>query len=246
MNKNLCTIALLVCMNANAADMSLGVVTSYSPAVYKGLDSNIVPFPLIGYEGSQFFVRGTSLGWRLNKAGSPQNVIFRVIYDPRTLKPEDSDNEDIKKIEERESSFLAGVSYQLTTIAGIMELGAGSDIGNIHNGLYGQLSFRHPIYLVNGAMGVIPEIGYSYNSDKLNNHLYGVSKAEADKTSFEQFDANWSGEYFVALNGYMHLSQTIRVTGGIRYSNLDSHITDSPLLDRSVSISGTAGISYVF
>lgn len=235
---------------AKAGSWSLGAAVSYSPAVYKDTPSNVVAIPMVGYEGEHLFLRGFTGGYRLFPAGSTQNVIFRFAYDARSLDPSDSDDENIKKyIDERKAAVLGGVSYQLVTLAGVFEATAGSDIGSTHNGLYAEAAWRLPIN--RGVWGITPSIGYAYNSDKLNNHLYGVSSSEVAKATagggtLTEFDADWDGQYFVGLSGYMHLTRSIRVTGGIRYTNLEGDIEGSPILESGVNTTANVGIAYVF
>lgn len=230
--------------SASAGQWSLGGITSYSPAVYTDTGSNQVIIPLVGYEGQHVFLRGFSVGTRLYPAGTAQNIIFRLLYDPRTLKPSDSDSTRIQQLDERKSSVLGGVSYQQITPVGLFEVGAGTDLGNQHNGLYAEATWRLPIRAK--GWGVTPEIGYAYNSEKINNHLYGVSAAESARSGLDEFDAGWDGQYFIGLNGYLMLSPRIRVTAGIRYSNLEGEIASSPIIERSVAVSGSLGMAYVF
>ena len=230
--------------NAKISQWSLGVAASYSPAVYKDTDSNKAVIPVIGYEGEHFFMRGFSAGYRLNPIGSPQNIVFRVYYDPRTLKPEDSGDPVVSLMDERESSVLGGISYQLITMAGMFEATAGSDIGGKHNGLYAEMAWRLPIR--GRGWAVTPSFGYAYNSDKINNHLYGVSKKEAARTGIDHFDADWDGQYFIGASAFMHLTPNVRVTGGVRYTNLEGDIEKSPLIESGVYTSVNVGVAYVF
>ncbi len=99
-NKNIACWGALVCAIppfafAEFSQWSTGVVAAYSPAVYKNTPSNQVIVPMIGYEGEHVFLRGVSAGYRLMPIRSKKNVIFRLIYDPRTLQPKDSDNKQI-------------------------------------------------------------------------------------------------------------------------------------------------------
>lgn len=230
--------------HAKVSQWSLGVAASYSPAVYKDTDSNRTVIPLVGYEGAHIFFRGFSAGYRLNPIGSPQNIIFRLGYDPRTLKPEDSNNANIQLMDEREATVLGGVTYQMVTMAGIFEVGAGSDIGGTHNGLYAEAAWRLPIRMK--GWGITPAIGYSYNGEKLNNHLYGVSASEAARSGFDEFDADWDGQYFIGLSTYFNLAKNVRVNGGIRYTNLEGDIEKSPLIESGINTVATVGIAYVF
>jgi outer membrane protein len=239
----LATLALAA-TSVSANEVSLGFITSYSPAVYKGLDSNIIPFPMIGYEGEHLFLRGTGIGYSLLPQGTPLNIILRAQYDPRILKPEDSDNADIQKLDERKAGALGGATFQVITTTGTIEATVGSDIALNHNGLYAELVFKESFHM--GAWGLTPEIGYAFNDDKLNNHLYGVSAAEAARTDFEAFDAGWSGKIFVGVGGYTYLSENIRLIGSVRYSKLDYDLEDSPIIESDNVLSGTLGASYIF
>ncbi|MFB9216942.1 MipA/OmpV family protein [Vibrio sinaloensis] len=234
---------------AQVSQWSLGVAASYSPAVYKDTPSNKTVIPLIGYEGEHVFLRGFSAGYRLLPIGSPQNLIFRVVYDPRTLQPDDSDDPAIQLMDKRKASILGGVSYQLVTLAGLFELTAGSDIRGVHNGLYAEAAWRLPIR--RNGWGITPAVGYAYNSAKLNDHLYGVSSSEANRAQaagydIEAFDASWDGQYFIGASAYMHLTPSIRLTGGVRYTNLEGDVQYSPIVESGVYTSANIGLAYVF
>lgn len=230
--------------SAVAGQVSLGAMTSYSPEVYKDTDANVVAIPVVGYESEHVFLRGFSAGVRLFPIGTPTNVIFRLAYDPRTLKPSDSEDVQIQQLDEREASVLGGVSYQMLSQVGVFEVGAGTDLGNKHNGLYAEASWRLPIRM--NRFGITPQIGYSYNSDKINNHLYGVSKTESLRSGLDEFEADWDGQYFVGLSGYLFLTESLRLNASVRYTNLQGDIEKSPIIAASVTSQGALGISYVF
>ncbi|MGR5149449.1 MipA/OmpV family protein [Photobacterium alginatilyticum] len=245
MKKNaLLAMLALASTTTIAGEFSAGAITSYSPAVYLGADRNTVMFPMIGYEGEHVFLRGTTAGVGLLPLGTPLNVLFRVAYDPRALDPEDSDDIDIKKLDERKSGVLGGVTLQAINDLGTFEATVGSDIASNHNGIYAEALWKKPLNF--GLYGFAPEFGYAFNSDKLNNHLYGVSQAEAERTRFNAFDGGWSGQLFVGVSAYTHLTRNVRVIGSVRYSRLDSALADSPIIENDDSVSGTLGIAYVF
>ena len=229
---------------AKTTQWSLGVAASYSPAVYKDTPSNRAVIPVIGFEGKHFFMRGFSAGYRLLPLGAPQNIVFRAIYDPRTLKPSDSDDTDIQKLDERDATVLGAVSYQALSLVGLFEVTAGSDIGFKHNGLYAEAAWRLPIR--RKGWTITPSIGYTYNSGQLNDYLYGVSASEAARTNLNEFDAGWDGQYFVGLSGFMHVTPNIRVMGGVRYTNLEGDIEKSPILESGINMAANVGVVYVF
>ncbi|MGF1729115.1 MipA/OmpV family protein [Photobacterium kasasachensis] len=229
---------------ATAGQVSLGAITSYAPEVYRDTDANVVVIPAVGYESEHVFFRGFSAGVRLYPIGTPTNVIFRLAYDPRTLKPSDSNDAKIQKLDEREASVLGGISYQMISQVGVFEVGAGTDLGNKHNGLYAEASWRLPIRM--NRFGITPQLGYSYNSDRINNHLYGVSNEESLRSGLDVFDADWDGQYFVGLSGYVFVTESLRLNASVRYTNLEGDIEKSPIIAASVTSQGSIGISYVF
>ncbi|WP_425445515.1 MipA/OmpV family protein [Vibrio fujianensis] len=231
-------------VNAEVSQWSLGLAAAYSPAVYKDTPSNRTVIPVIGYEGEHIFLRGFDAGYRLFPRGASQNIVFRVAFDPRTLKPSDSDDPQIRLLDKRKATVLGGVSYQLYTMLGMWEASIGSDIAGRHNGVYGELAWRFPLRFK--GWGITPAIGYAYNSDNLNNHLYGVSAQEAVRSGLEKYDANWEGQYFVGASAYWAVAHNIRISGGVRYTNLAGGISESPVVGRDAGTMGTIGIVYLF
>ena len=75
---------------------------------------------------------------------------------------------------------------------------------------------------------------------------YGVSSAEAARTNLNEFDADWDGQYFIGLGGYLHVTPNIRVTGGVRYTNLEGDIENSPILESGINMAANVGVAYVF
>lgn len=82
----------------------------------------------------------------------------------------------------------------------------------------------------------------------MNNHLYGVSVEESKRTNgvINQFDADWDGQFFIGLSTYFHVAPNIRITGGLRYVNLEGNLEDSPMIEHTTSSTGNVGIAYVF
>jgi outer membrane protein len=232
-----------------AAEMSiwsLGVGAIYSPAVYEGTPTNRVVIPVIGYEGEHLFLRGFSAGYRLNPARSTHNLVFRLQYDPRSLNASHSNNADIQKLDDRDSTILGGASYQYLAPIGLFSTTLATDIGDTHNGLYGEVAWRLPIRTK--RWGITPAIGYTYNSERLNQHLYGVSESESAATggNIAPFDASWDGQYFLGLSAYAMLSSNIRLSAGVRYTNLEGDLEDSPILDKTISTVANIGLTYSF
>ncbi|CAM4080323.1 MipA/OmpV family protein [Vibrio neonatus] len=228
------------------ATWSLGVGASYSPVVYKDTPSNKVVIPVIGYEGEHLYLRGFTAGYRVWERRSPHNLVFRLAYDPRTLQPSDSDDPIISQVDKRKSTVLSGVSYQYSNRAiGQIEVTLAGDILGVHNGLYAETVYRIPF---RGPRWMLsPSVGYSWNSSKLNNHLYGVSQQEADRIAgLDAFAPDGDGQFFLGLSGLFKFSERIMGTAGVRYTNLEGDLEKSPLLDSTDSFNVNLGLVYTF
>ncbi|EKO3781027.1 MipA/OmpV family protein, partial [Vibrio metschnikovii] len=62
----------------------------------------------------------------------------------------------------------------------------------------------------------------------------------------EQYNAGWSGQYFIGAMAYWSVSQHVRISGGLLYTNLDSDISSSPVIGRDSSVASTLGVVYLF
>ncbi|MCW8332105.1 MipA/OmpV family protein [Photobacterium sp. SDRW27] len=234
---------LVTSANTSAGEFSLVAVTSYSPAVYKGLGSNVTQFSMLGYEGRHLYLRGTHAGYSLYPLGSPLNLILGAGFDPRTLHPEDSTHADIQKLDKRKAGVFGGVTIQGSSQAGVLEFSIGSDLAGNHNGVYSEVVWKLPI--VHGLHTVVPELGYAYYSKKLNNHLYGVSTEEAKKTEFDEFVAGGNGMFFIGMRTQFRLFRKVSILTSIRYSNLDPGLSKSPIIESSSSVSAVLGFIYI-
>lgn len=225
---------------------SIGVGTSYSPAIYRGTPTNRTVIPIVGYESEHLFFHGFNMGYRIMPRDSTHNIVIRAIYDPRTFKPGDSDIADMKRLDERGNTVLAGLSYQYRTPFGMLETSMGADILGVHNGVYGEVAWRLPLRFKQAS--ITPSFGVSYNDNRLNQHLYGVSKLESDRTNgrIDQFNIGGSGLFFVGFSAYVTIAEHLTINAGVRYTNLDHDIENSPILDSTVSTTANIGLTYSF
>ncbi|WP_439654004.1 MipA/OmpV family protein [Vibrio ezurae] len=228
------------------ARWSLGVGASYSPEVYKDTRANKVVIPIIGYEGDHLYLRGYDAGYSIWKQDSPHNLVFRLAYDPRTLKPSDSDDPIIRQLDRRKSTALGGITYQyINQELGKVEFTLAGDVMGVHDGLYAETVYKKPFQSTRWQL--TPSIGYAWNSSKLNNHLYGVSQEEANRISgIDAFSPDGDGQFFVGLSGMFYLSRHIVAMASGRYTNLEGDLEKSPILHSTDSFSFMTGLVYTF
>jgi len=242
----LCASLLAISSAASASEFSLGVTTSYSPAVYKGNDAKFVPFPMISYQGENFYIQGTEVGFSLFPQGTPLNIIPHVKYDGRSLDPDDVDNADLEVLDERKAGLLGGVTIQALTTTGVIEITAGADLSGNHDGVYAEAVWKLPIKTADYL--IMPEFGYTYYDSNFNDYYYGVTaKEQADSNNkFTAFDAPSEGQLFASLTYQQKITTNVQITTQVRYSKFGSKVSDSSILDSDDAVSGSVGISYIF
>lgn len=243
------TLALVVVATstqavANEATWSVGAMAAFSPQPYKDTDTETLVVPSFGYDSDHFYVKGLTAGARLAPKESTHNLIFSLTYDPRRFDPDDSDDPQLKLLDKRDASVVAALAYRYRSPYGNLTALVGEGVTKDRDGLYGEVSWGYEFKQERWT--ITPNVGYSYNSSDLNQHLYGISASEAARSGLDKFDADSAGQYFMGLNGYFMITGNIQVIGGIRYSNLDDEISDSPMVDQSTVTTGYLGINYIF
>ena len=246
MKRELSLLAIALTSTTAMADdyLAAGLGAIYSPSPYIGVDTAVTAFPSIVYHSKHFRVEVTNANYIVNGADSPVEVFVGLGFDTRFLKPSDSDNVEMQKLDKRNTALFGGAGIRMNLRRGFLEAKAATDISNTHNGHYFEAKFAMP--LGNGPIGFTPEIGYQINSKDLNNHLYGVSASEASRTDFDEFEMGYEGQYFVGGSGYMYVSQNISIVGYIRYVSLEDNIKSSPIVSDSDTLSGMVGLNFTF
>lgn len=132
---------------------------------------NYRAFPYVAYRGDRFFIEGMELGYHL-------------------VKPREDDGLSLSLDVVAAARSIAGSSRNKFTADAGLRLGVSSDIGTLqitglqdvtdtHNGTEFSASFS---YSFEGeSWSFTPSIGVTWQSEKLANHMWGVTQAQRDK-----------------------------------------------------------------
>jgi len=96
----------------NQWSVGAGVGVINSP--YKQYDRDIYPVPVITYEGDNFWFRGLGGGYYLWNDQTDKLSIM-AYYDPTHFKPGDSDSYQLRQLDKRKSTMMAGISWVYIT-----------------------------------------------------------------------------------------------------------------------------------
>lgn len=223
---------------------SVGVGAGVSSELYKDTDYTTGTTVVGGYEGDYVYFRGRELGYRVLPQDSVQNFSLRLIYDGRHFDPSDSDDRQMRELDKRHATGLIGPKYELRLPLGKLEVGAAIEFTGEHDGYMAHAGWSYP--MIAGPWGIIPGVGYEYNSSKMTNYLYGVSAGEASRSGLDQYDPDGAGQFYVGVNGFFHLSDSVRLDAGLRLTSYDSEIKDSPMVSHGENVAFFTAASYLF
>ena len=210
---------------------------------YKQYDHDLYPVPVINYEGDNFWFRGLGGGYYLWNDGTDQLSVMGY-WSPMYFKPGDSDNSQLRKLDKRKSTVMAGISWMHHTQYGSLRTALSGDILDNSNGVVWDTAWVYRY--TNGGLTLTPGIGVEWNSENQNQYYYGVSHHEAAKSGLRSYDPSNSWNPYLELTANYRFANSWSVYGTARYTRLSDEITDSPMVDKSWTGLLSTGVTYTF
>ncbi|NPE60668.1 MipA/OmpV family protein [Dickeya dadantii] len=228
---------------AFADEFALGLGAVGETPLYRGDSGHVYAFPMVTYESESFYLRGLQGGYYLwNDA---QNKLsLTAYYNPFGFKPGDSDDSQMKQLERRRGTLMAGLSYRYDAQWGTLRTLLAGDTLDYSNGLVWDSAY---LYRFNdGDWSLTPGVGITWSSENQNRYYYGVTGDESARSGLRDYqpDDGWSP--YVELNaGYkINTNWSTWVSG--RYIRLSDEIKSSPMVDKSYNLMLGGGVSYTF
>ena len=229
---------------ANAeSNVSIGVGAGVVETPYKQYDNKTYPVPVITYESDNFWFRGLAGGYYLWNDQVDQLSVFAA-YSPWSFKPGDSDNNQLRQLNKRKSTAVAGLSYIHNTEYGFLRTALAADVLDNSNGVTWDLAWLYRY--TNGGLTLTPGVGVEWSSDNQNEYYYGISRAESRRSGLDSYDPDNGWSPYLELTASYRLTDSWSVYGTGRYTHLSDDIKDSPMVDKSWAGLLSAGVTYRF
>ena len=233
----------LIANTAQAAPLSLGASVIYAESPYRGGQDRYIPVPVINYEGENFWFRSLQGGYYLWK--DPQNQLsLTLLGSPQQYDPADNDLGDMKGLDKRRMTLMAGGTYRHVADWGIVRTALLGDILNNSNGIIWDLTYLYRFNM--GDFTLTPGIGAIWNSANQNRYYYGVSGHESARTGIDRYNPDDSWSPYVEMSASYQISPQWNAIVVGRYTRFDSEIKESPMVDKSGQATLWTGISYTF
>lgn len=243
----LLALGVLIATSATAVQaeskLTLGAGVGIVEHPYKQYDHDLYPVPVINYEGDNFWFRDLGGGYYLWNDGTDQLSVMGY-WSPMYFKPGDSDNSQLRKLDKRKSTVMAGVSWMHHTQYGSLRTALSGDILDNSNGVVWDTAWVYRY--TNGGLTLTPGIGVEWNSENQNQYYYGVSHHEAAKSGLRSYDPSNSWNPYLELTANYRFANSWSVYGTARYTRLSDEITDSPMVDKSWTGLLSTGVTYTF
>lgn len=242
MIKKALLVLLLLAPFSAQADSSLGIVGALSESPYKETDSESGALPNLSYTGERFYIRLPEIGYHLLPKNPAQSLAVGLSYERSGFDPDDSDDANIRLLDDRDDSIMAFASYRIGPITTKLA----QDVSGKHDGFYAQISAGYPIPVA--AWKIIPSITYRYMDSKMSNHLFGVSQSESAKTggAIATYDSPSVSRITYGVRGIYPFTQSVNLMLGINQTQYHDAILKSPIIEDNTVTSVLAGIVLSF
>lgn len=222
----------------SALKLGLGLVASDDG--YKGLGIKTAVIPALSVQTPRFSLRGTSAELVVT---NPENTDFSVNLRTDLLMQgyKASDAAIFTGMTNRKPSLLLGVGAKAATPIGQVWVEAGADATGNSKGLRTEVGIGWRAAL--GDWTFTPYVSAQHNSAKLVNYYYGVTAAEA-AANRPAYDAGAATNFNLGVSASTDISPSLSLVLGARYRAYGTSIRQSPLIDSSGSVSGTASLLY--
>jgi len=240
-------LGVLVAASVGAAHAenhwSVGAGVGVINSPYKQYDRDVYPVPVITYEGDNFWFRGLGGGYYLWNDQTDKLSIM-AYYSPLHFKPGDSDSYQMRQLDKRKSTMMAGLSYVHNTEYGFLRTALAGDTLDNSNGFIWDLAWLYRY--TNGGLTLTPGIGVEYSSENYNDYYYGVSQREANRSGLNSYNADDGWNPYLELTASYKFATDWNVYGTGRYSHLSDEVKDSPMVDKSWAGLLSVGVTYSF
>jgi MipA family protein len=245
MKKMMAVLMLLLAPLAQADSFGVGLGAIYAASPYRETDATQLVIPVVNYESDTLYWHGIRGGYRFIKNYEHSFEFFIQAYAAR-FDPNDSDHPQLKRLNERKFSSLAGFAYRRNYDWGVLGAELAYDITGRSEGTVAEFSYRYPFMGKDARWLLAPQLGVAWLSDSYVDYYTEVSAPEAVRSGLALYDGHEAYSPFVALAGFYSLTSEWRLSLFARGELLDTGYSGSPMIDRRFVPSFFTAITYDF
>lgn len=232
------------CAHVSARGWSVGVGVLVGNSEYRDTDVRVMPFPFVRYEGERLHLDGLGGGVHVFKDGG-HKISANVYYDAQSFDGSDSDDARMKRLDDRDSTVMAGLSYSFASPRyGIFRVGASGDILGEHDGFRIDAGYTYGFRL--GGFFLMPGAGAIFSSGNYNDYYYGIGADESAASGLPEYKAGTGVSPYAQLLVHYKIADNWNAFFLTRLTLMNDEVKDSPMVDGEVKFSFGVGASYSF
>lgn len=227
----------LIPENDSRWGLGAGIRVEHSP--YRDQDPIYDFLPIISYEGTRAYIRGTRGGIKLIDRS---NLKVDLIAQFRLNRYSGESGDYLARMS-RERAFEGGLSVIIPSQLGEFGVELLGDSSNTHRGHELALIYARPFEW--GALRLRPSVSVNRLSRDLANYYFGVRQEEA-QADRPEYRPGMSTNVRVGLDLAYPLTTNSYVYGGIGFTRYDNEISDSPIVTSRYRTTAFLGYLYRF
>ncbi|WP_440617766.1 MipA/OmpV family protein [Cysteiniphilum sp. 6C5] len=227
--------------------LSVGIGGIVTPNPYLNTEPTILPIPFIQYQDGGFNFVGTYGSYALYQQGSMVTLLEGFLY-PEVYKASKSSNARMQQLDKRNYIVMAGMSQQLLTPYGRLNLSIDFDITGKSNGFMSTLGYKNLLnYQLNQhALQLSFGGGVQYSSSQLLNYYYGVSCKEMLVSGLSEYAPDAALSPFLSFGFKYTFKQKWSAAFNARLNILPTEVTNSPMISEYYVLTSSLVLSYRF
>jgi outer membrane protein len=239
-----------IAFEKNTWGIGLGAI--FSPQPYKDTTPTILPIPIITYRSNTLNISGPFASYKFLNYKFAQTSAQVFLY-PQVFKADDSSDNAISKLDNRNYLVMAGINQKFLSPYGIVNIGINADITTQSNGYMIDLGYNKPfIFSNNKYLGdsnqlvINPGIGVQYSNHLLTNYYYGISSTESQQSGLEVYHPSGAFSPYASLMVYYTIQKHWNISAIARVNRLANSIVDSPMVDKHYITTAIISLTYGF
>lgn len=243
----LLSLFLLLQLNAETTQrVTVGLGPYIQTQPYKGVESTIIPSPVIFFEYSLFYVRWSQFGlYFLGEEQEDYAWAFSLSAQPRPYGYESSDSSYLEGMDKRENTFEGGLAFSAKYKESYIEIMLLTDMLARNDSwiLKTEIGDRYRV----GDFSFYPSAILIYQSQKFVEYYYGV-KASEENLSLGRYAYTPKGGFSLGLQTYIRypITKNWALLSNVRCDKISNDAAKSPLTNQDYIYSGLVSLIYTF
>lgn len=214
---------------------SVGLGAMIKNGQYAGEGSDVMPIPLVSYNGERFYFQGITAGWKfIDNDAFELAAIGKFRFDGFDVKDlgrvELARNGiDYRLLEDRDKGFDVGMAAKWKGRGGELDVELLADATGTSEGQELSLQYGYPINIGKGQF--TPQVGVTWQSDDLANYYYGTLKEEVAR-GVVNYQPDSVTVPHVGFSYFRPIGEKWSIMSFAKYSRLPDELSESPLLER--------------